>query len=403
MNRNAAALLVSGLVFSLCVIAGCAGVKPAEPPKGASLVRVSPKDLPSFSDDINFDGLYHAISKSLAYLNRMPADRTFSFETDEVDRDHMIRSLTTFQKFIRSRPSAEQLSGFIAENYRVYRSVGDGSNGRVLFTGYYEPILLGKTRRSDRFRQPLYAVPEDLVSANLSLFSSRFKGERIFGRVENGKMVPYYDRAAIEENHVLDGKARVLAWVEDPVDLFFLHIQGSGKIYLENGKSINVHYAGTNGRAYRSIGKYLIETGKISREEMSMQAIRQYLAEHPGQVRSILNTNPSYVFFQSEKEGPLGCLEVLLTPGRSLATDRRIFPSAALAYIETQKPLVDGNGEVQSWQDFQRFALNQDTGGAIRGPGRADLFWGNGPYASVAAGHMKQSGAMYFLVLKPES
>ena len=190
--------------------------------------------------------------------------------------------------------------------------------------------------------------------------------------------------------------------VDDRIDLFFLHIQGSGKLYMDNGDSLNVHYNSPNGRPYRSIGKLLIDSGAIAREEMSMQAIKKYLRENPDTVDDILNANPSYVFFNTEKEGPIGSIGVQLTPGRSIATDRRIFPKAALAFIQTRKPLVDGDGLISQWSRFNRFVVNQDTGGAIRGPGRADLFWGNGPYAELAAGYMQHPGMLYFLVLKPE-
>jgi membrane-bound lytic murein transglycosylase A len=150
------------------------------------------------------------------------------------------------------------------------------------------------------------------------------------------------------------------------------------------------------------MGNYLIKKGKISLSEMSMQKIREYLSQHPEEIDTIFNYNPSYVFFKLEKDGPYGCLEVKLTPGRSIALDRGIFPSAALAFIKTKIPVIDGNSNIHSWANLARFVLNQDTGGAIQGPGRADLFWGNGSYAEIAAGHMKHSGSLYFLVLKPE-
>jgi membrane-bound lytic murein transglycosylase A len=165
---------------------------------------------------------------------------------------------------------------------------------------------------------------------------------------------------------------------------------------------LNVHYHGSNGRPYRSIGRLLIEEQKIPKEEMSMQKIRSYLQAHPQEMAAVLNHNPSYVFFKLESEGPLGYLNVLLTPGRSVALDRRLFPPAALAYIQTKKPVVNGAGQIDSWADCGRFVLNQDTGGAIRGPGRADLFWGNGPYAEIAAGHLAHIGKLYFLILKPD-
>jgi membrane-bound lytic murein transglycosylase A len=234
----------------------------------------------------------------------------------------------------------------------------------------------------------------------LSLFSAEYQGKTLVGRFTGERIVPYFDRDAIEKG-ALDGAVVPIAWVDNPVDLFFLQIQGSGKIYFESGDTINVHYHVANGKPYRSIGNLLIEQGKIPRLEMSMQRIRAYLNSHPEEVGAVFSYNPSYVFFKTEPDGPLGCLDVKLTPGRSLAVDRRIFPMAALSFIETQKPVVDGNGAITAWSECARFVLNQDTGGAIRGPGRGDLFWGNGSYAELAAGHMQHSGRLYFLVLKP--
>ena len=273
----------------------------------------------------------------------------------------------------------------------------------MLYTGYYEPNLSGSLRRDAQYRFPIYACPSDLLTVDLSLFNENYAGQRIIGRLAGQTLVPYYDRSMIDAEWVLDGKADVLAWVDDPVDVFFLQIQGSGKVYLDSGEVLNIHYHTSNGRPYRSIGTLLIEDNQISVDDMSMQKIREYLNDHPDKMAGVFNYNPSYVFFKVEPDGPLGNINVRLTPGRSIALDHRIFPAAALAFIETEKPLVDSAGRIESWQRFSRFALNQDTGGAIRGPGRADLFFGNGPYAEIAAGHLKHTGKLYFLVLKPES
>jgi membrane-bound lytic murein transglycosylase A len=213
--------------------------------------------------------------------------------------------------------------------------------------------------------------------------------------------VPYYDRNDIDYKDALGDSAEVLAWVTDPIDIFFLQIQGSGKVYLDNGEVINVHYHATNGHPYRSIGKLLIDENKITREEMSMQKIRAYLQAHPEEMETIFNYNPSYVFFKIEPDGPLGNINVRLTPGRSIALDRKLFPPAALTFIVTEKPYLDGSGNIERWSEFSRFALHQDTGGAIKSPGRADLFWGNDHYAEIAAGHLKHTGKLYFLILKP--
>ena len=394
-------IIVFALAFIL-VIFGCAKVS-KKPDKDNAMEEISSWSYPNFSDDLSYDGLEHSISKSLTYLNKIPADREFVFGQDRYTADHMIVSMQQFLEFIQGQPSTEELNAFIQANYRVYRSVGRDGWGEVLYTGYYEPHLRGSLIRTEEYQYPIYTKPDDLITIDLSLFNEKYNGQRIIGRFTEETVVPYHERSEIDTDGALEGKAEVLAWVSDPVDVFFLQIQGSGKVYLDNGEVINVHYHTTNGQPYRSIGKLLIDEDKITVEEMSMQKIREYLHDHPEEMDGVFNYNPSYVFFKIEPEGPLGNINVKLTPGRSIALDRFLFPPGALTYIQSEKPMVDSSGQIHSWQPFSRFALNQDTGGAIRGPGRADLFWGNGPYAEIAAGHMKHIGELYFLVLKPES
>ena len=383
------------------VFSGCNGVD-RRPSENKVMNQISAASYPRFSDDWEYDGLAYAITKSLSYLRKIPQDRIFVFGPDRYDTRHMIKSLEYFLEFLQNDPSTRELKDFIKDNYRVYRSVGRDGKGEVLYTGYYEPHLRGSLYQKAEYPYPIYARPRDLISIDLSLFSDKFKGERIVGRFTDQTLVPYYDRKVIESENALANKAEVLAWVKDPIDIFFLQIQGSGKVYLDNGEVINVHYHTTNGRPYRSIGKLLIDENKITVEEMSMQKIRAYLNAHPEETGSVLNHNPSYIFFKIESDGPLGNINVRLTPGRSIAVDRKIFPPAALTYINTKKPLIDSAGNITGWSDFSRFALNQDTGGAITGPGRADLFWGNGNYAEIAAGHLKYPGKLHFLILKPD-
>jgi len=396
-------LLVASAVLSLCLLlSGCGLFKAAAPPGAESaLKRVRFTGFLEFTDDCSYDGLASGLSQSLAYLRRVPPEREYRFGPDTYTAGHMVRTLTRFLEFIRTKPAPPALNRFIHEHYRIYRARGAPETGKVLFTGYYEPTLRGSLTPSEEFRYPLYSRPEDLLTIDLSRFSPRFANEKIVGRKDGQTVVPYYDRRQIEQDCALADVAAPIAWVDDPIDLFFLHIQGSGKILLENGDALQVHYHASNGRPYRSIGKLLIQQGKIEKKRMSMQALRAYLEENPSELDAVLNYNPSYVFFKVEPDGPLGSLAVKLTAGRSLALDRRLFPPAALAFIKTQLPLVGEDGQIQRWANCSRFVLNQDTGGAIRGPGRADLFWGDGPYAETAAGHMQHPGDLYFLVLKP--
>ena len=389
------------VVLTAAVLGGCAwfGARRSGLPEHP-MVLLTPDSYPRFSDDLAFDNLPQAIEQSLSYLEALPADRSFSFAGDLVSRDRLIDSLLSFRAFIATRPSPEALNRHVAAHYAVYQSRGGDGNGRALFTGYYAPLLAGSLIETPSFPYPVYGVPDDLVVVEPARFPSLSAGERIVGRVENGRLVPYFDRAAIDFEGKLDGRATPIAWVGDRVGLFFLHVQGSGKICMENGRTLQVHYHGTNGHPYRSIGKRLLEEGHIPREQMSMQAIRAYLDAHPASMQEVLGCNPSYVFFKVETDGPLGCLGRKVTPGRSIAVDRRVFPMAGLSFIHTEKPLVDADGVIRHWAGCRRFVLAQDTGGAIRGPGRVDLFWGEGPYAQIAAGHMKHPGKLYFLVKK---
>ncbi len=384
-------------VLTIILLAGCTVTK------DRGLYSLSEISYPRFTDDMGYDGLEHSIRQSIDYLQKFPPEKTFAFDRDQYSASHMIKSLQNFLDFVHTNPADKKLKKFIKSDFKVYRSVGKGWRKEVLFTGYYEPFLQGSLQKTEEYRYPILARPEDLLRIDLSAFSKKYAGEKIMGRYTQQTVVPYYDRREIEQEGVLEGKTEVLAWVKDPVDLFFLQIQGSGRIFLNSGQSLNVHYHETNGQPYRSIGKLLIDQEKIPKSEMSMQKIREYLRDHPEEVNDILNYNPSYVFFKTEADGPLGFLEVKLTPGRSIAVDRRLFPLPALAFIKTQKPIIDGSGQITRWVDFSRFVVSQDTGGAIRGPGRSDLFWGNGMYAEIAAGHMQHKGNLYFLVLKPDA
>jgi peptidoglycan lytic transglycosylase A len=396
-------LIILLLFLFPLLFTGC-GIFIKRPPeiKETALVRIDLSDYPVFLDDMDYDGLENCILGSISYLKQVPPTKTFRFGQEIFNTGHIIKSLECFLHFIRTKPLKNELVQYIKENYLVYATADNDTQGQVLFTGYFEPALQGRLNKDTEYRFPIYTRPDDLTTIDLSLFSPKYKGETIVGRYVDQRVVPYFDRKEIEYEGLLEGKAEEIAWLKDRIDLFFLQIQGSGKIYLDNGEIINVHYHGSNGQPYRSIGKLLIDEGKISREEISMQKIRDYLRCHPEEIETVLDYNPSYVFFKVEKNGPLGSLEVELTPGRSIALDSRLFPPAGLAFIETKKPLINGDGTIHSWMPFSRFVLNQDTGGAIRGPSRADVFWGNGPYAEIAAGHMQEFGNLYFLVLKPD-
>ena len=259
-----------------------------------------------------------------------------------------------------------------------------------LITGYYEPVLAGSRSRTERFRHPVYGVPDDLVAVDLESVIPELKGLRLRGRLEGNRLLPYLSRGEIESRTPF--RAPVLAWVEDPVELFFLQIQGSGQIELNSGGRLRLGYGDQNGHPYRSMGRYLIQRGELALEQTSMQGIKAWAAANPHKLREALDSNPSYVFFRQMPDtldGPLGTLGAPLTAGHSIAVDPRSVPLGAPVFLATTMPL--------SSQPLVRLMAAQDTGGAIRGAVRADFFWGAGIEAGTLAGRMRQQGRMWIL------
>ncbi|MFB3885072.1 MAG: murein transglycosylase A [Thermodesulfobacteriota bacterium] len=356
---------------------------------------------PKFRDDMDIPSLALAIRRNLQFLDRLAPDSVFRYGSQGFTCKQVRESQEAFLNLILRGLDEDHLAREIRKRFRVYRATGREGSGRVLFTGYFDPLYEGSLNPDETFRYPLYGPPDDLIRVDLSLFREKFRGETIIGRMEGNKVLPYYSRYQIEAERVLEGKGLEIAWLKDPLDVLFLHIQGSGRLRLPDGKELLVHFKVSNGQPYRSIGRYMVERGFLSREEMSMQAIKGYLTRNPGVRDEVLHQNPSYVFFEKVENGPLGSLDILLTPGRSIALDPAVFPKGSLGFISCQKPVVNDQGEVTAWAPFSRFVLNQDSGGAIKGPGRADIFWGSGPYAEAAAGHLQHDGDLYILIKKP--
>lgn len=393
-------LLIILLVGGCTLIKKPSTVPPPPPQERPPLFAVAGSDLPDFRDDMDRESLARALRKSLEYYARLPERTTYRMGDQRFTVRDMKESLEAFLAIVESGDSPSAIERKVRQTFDIYKASGSAPSGRVLFTGYYEPLLKGSLEKTDPYRYPIYRRPDDSVVVQLGKFREKYRNERLVGRVENGELLPYFTRGEIDGAGVLENKGLEIAWFADPVDIFFLHIQGSGMICLPDGKCFQVSYAQSNGRAYRSIGKLLIDSGKATRENLSMQGIKKYLREHPEEVEEILNYNESYVFFRKVEEGPVGSIGVALTGGRSIATDQTIFPRGALAFIISKKPVIGPDGDIRSWVPFSRFVLNQDTGGAITGPGRVDLFWGRGQEAEIAAGHFKEEGELYFLVLK---
>ena len=367
---------------------GCGPKEEAEaPPDALTLSPVAFTDLPGWTSDHVAEAL-PAFQRSCARLKSVPPDRPVGpggVGGRAADWQAVCTRLGTLA------PGDDTAARAFFEAEFVAYAAGNNGARRGLFTGYYEIELEGSLTPSPDYPVPLYSRPADLVMVDLGDFSDRWKGERTAGRVIDGRLKPFEDRAAIEAGG-LDGKTPVLVWLKDPVGAFFLHIQGSGRVRLPDGSEMRVGYAAQNGHKYVAIGRELIDRGELKREEVSLQTIRDWLRAHPDQAAALMNSNPSYVFFQELKgDGPLGAQNVALTPGRSLAVDSKFLPYGVPVWLDAEDPLDSG-------QRLRRLMVAQDTGGAIRGPVRGDVFWGHGPDAELRAGVMKSPGEYYIFL-----
>jgi membrane-bound lytic murein transglycosylase A len=293
-----------------------------------------------------------------------------------------------------AQPDNAAMRNFFEESFAPYQVFNPDGAPQGLITGYYEPRLHGSRVKTKRFRHPLYAAPDDLLTIDLGEVYPQLKDLRLRGRLQGKRVVPYYNRADIDAGKApLQG--RELFWVDDAVELFFLQVQGSGRIELPDGSLVKIGYAEQNGHPYISIGKKLVEMGELKLEEASMQGIKEWAGRNPKKLDALLAQNPSYVFFRELPDGlsaPLGALGVPLTEGYSIAVDPRTIPLGAPVLLATTFP--------NTTEPLNRLMLAQDTGGAIKGAVRADFFWGFGELAGLQAGRMKQSGQMWVLFPK---
>ena len=375
-------------------LAACGKPAPPPAPTAVNALRLVPDDQwPLLLDDLSAESFAQAASASLAYLTKVNPAKRFTFGPHGMTAAQMARMIEQLQDLLFREPDPVERSAYLRSKYVLLESVGRDGEGEVLMTGYYEPVLQARRQKQEPFVYPIYAMPEDLVWVDLRLFGPDLPAKRLVGQLQGRKVLPYPDREDIDYKRALAGKAEVLGYVSDPVEVFFLHIQGSGQLAFADGSRLRVGYAASNGQPYRSIGKLLLQEKAMSRGQMSMQGIKAYLEKHPAERRRVLSHNPSYVFFRplAPTGGPLGCFNQPLTGGRSIATDRRLFPGLALGFVAGSMP-AEGGGE----RRFSRFVFNQDTGGAIRGPGRLDLFFGGGDQAGALAGRMKNLGRLYF-------
>ena len=293
-----------------------------------------------------------------------------------------------------SSPSDDEVKDYFYTNFNLYQAKQSDDSTEGLVTGYYQPVLEGSRVKTKKFRIPLYAPPSDLITVDLSEVYPDLRYMRLRGRVEGDKLVPYLTREEIaKQGYPLQGNE--LLWVKDPVEAFFLEIQGSGVIAFEDGERIQVGYANQNGHPYRSMGRALIQEGELSRHKVSMQSIKAWAKKNPKKLQKFLNANPSVVFFRELEPGlpgPIGALGIPITAERSVAVDRKYIPLGAPIFLSTTWP--------NSSKPLNQLMMAQDTGGAIGGGVRVDFFWGQGDKAGQLAGRMKQGGKVWVLLPK---
>jgi membrane-bound lytic murein transglycosylase A len=392
-------LLLLVTVFTL-VVGGCKS-KPAPlaydkplPPGELALRKITdPQDIPDFGGACyNTITLRGAINNSLSYLSKPSSKGFFPYGT--ITHEQVVASLQAFLGLLDSGLTAQQLNTAIKEKFDVYMSVGCDDRGTVLFTGYYTPIFDGSEVRTERFKYPLYKQPQDLVKQD--------DGQILGRRVGDGKMVPYPDRAEIERTAMLTGTE--LVWLSDPFEVYIVHVQGSAKIRMPDGKLVTVGYAANNGYEYTSIREELIKDGKMPSDKISLATIIEYFKEHPSEVAQYTQRNKRYVFFRFEQGPPCGSCNVPVMDMRTIATDKTIYPRACLAFVDANLPRMSAGTDTVSIRPYKGFVLDQDTGGAIRAAGRCDIYMGQGPAAVRVAGQTCQEGRLYYLFLKsPET
>lgn len=383
--RVIAALILATLAS--CGYVGSISAPVALPP-GPHLIALD-RDacLALLRDDAPAASLQQAVRRSIGYLQQIPADRIFTALDRQITANDLLLPLSALADAPADGAAA------VCERFRVYRAELPRP---LLVTGYYQPELAASRERSERFRYPLYRTPDDLVDVDLGPLCTECSGRVAKGRVQSGKLVPYYSRAEIEAG-ALAGRGYEIAWLDDPVETFFLHVQGSALLRYDDGVHMQISYSSSNGLPYTSLGGVLIREGKMSPDTVSLQALKDYLRAHPDEQQRLMATNQRYIFFRAVAAGPVGSLGVPLTEGRSVAADPKVYPPGALVFLRIASRQPSGMSDQPV---VSRLALIQDAGAAITGPDRVDVFWGTGATAEAIAGDMRNPGELYLVLPK---
>lgn len=348
-----------------------------------------PAEIPDFTGACrDLADLRKAVEHSLDYLKK-PSSRQ-SFPCGPIGHQDAVDSLKAFAELIDSGYRGARLNSLIRERFDVYMSVGCDGRGTVLFTGYYTPVFEGSRKPGGRFKYPVYGLPEDLVKDT--------QGVTVGRRSADGGIVPYPSRAEIERSGLLKGKE--IMWLTDPFEVYIAHVQGSARIRLPDGSLTGIGYVANNGHEYKSIMQRLIDDGKIGIDRLSLSAAIAYFKSHPDETTAYTDLNPRFVFFREHRGTPVGSLNRPVTKLRTIATDKSIYPRGCLAFLTTVLPSAAEDEIIQ--RPYAGFALDQDAGGAIRAPGRCDVYMGEGEQAGKSAGKTFSEGRLYYLFLKKQ-
>ena len=374
-------------------------LKKAEPFSGPETLVA----LKGFTDDLSRASLEKAITNQLQAMLEQEPSTPVRLGSFTLTRARLVETLEAFLGILNQDLPIEEFNKKISEEFVLYR-VGKGKNKKVLFTGYYRPVIEASLKRTPLYRYPIYQMPEQSLQrvkyrSGIQLVGTNTGIKKIRESYAEKKAWRRFTREEIDRKGVLKGQGLEVAWLKDDLERFFLHIQGSGMLVFADGTRQGVGYQGSNQHTYTGIGKLMIQDGAIEISQGSMQGIKKYFVDHPQDIAKYLYQNKRYIFFTlNDDEGPRGSGGGELVGGRSIATDKSIYPAGGLAFIKIRQPVLNENNEIVRWQPISRFVVDQDTGSAIRGAGRGDLYFGTGQIAGAKAGHYHERGEVYYLI-----
>jgi len=360
-------------------------------------------DLKGFADDMDSASLKRVINNQLAVMFEQDEASPVRLGDFTVTRGRLVETLQAFQKLLQKKLPQEEFNKKVSEEFLLYR-VGKGQSKKILFTGYYRPVIPASPIPTPRYRFPIYQMPgKDFQmvkkQSGIRLVGSN-SGITKIRKIHSGKNWRSLTREEIDTKGVLNKHGLEVAWLENELERYFLHIQGSGVLEYPDGKRQSVRYQGSNKYSYNGIGKLMIRDGVITTSEGSMQGIKKYFAKNPQNISKYLNQNKRYIFFMLSDVGAIGSGGGELVGGRSIATDKSIYPAGGLVFIKVRQPVLDANYKIKAWKPISRFVIDQDTGSAIRGKARADLYFGTGKEAGAKAGRYHEKGEVYYLIKK---